>query len=219
MGTMRLHDIELAPMTVTQPEGDYETPKKIGVLGGAFNPPHVGHLLLAEQVGKQLELDEVWFMPVAQRHYDQEGTEVDVLHRLEMVKLAIKDNELFKLQPYELLHGGKLFTVDTMRYFRQLFPDATFYYLMGQDRAQKLHKWRDIERLAKMVEFVALKPIGTPIPEVDWPVQWVEAPMMAVSSTDIRLRVFLDQSIRYQVPEVVAQYIADHQLYSERFEM
>ena len=186
---------------------------KIGILGGAFNPPHMGHLLLAEQVCSQLELDEVWFMPVAQRHYEQEGTDVPVIHRLQMVQLAIQDNARFRLQPYELLHGGKQFTVDTMRYFRQLFPEAQFYYLMGEDRAQKLGKWKEIEQLEQLVTFVAMKPIGTPTVETDVPVQWIEAPTMSIHSTDIRLRTFCDLSIRYQVPQAVAEYIAEHQLY------
>ena len=138
-------------LTSLAQEVQVQGPKRIGILGGAFNPPHLGHLLLAEQVGKELELDEVWFMPVAKRHYEQEGTDVPVIHRLKMVQLAIQDNPFFKIQPYELLHGDKLFTVDTMRYFRRLFPDAQFYYLMGADRAQKLHKWHQIEQLAELV--------------------------------------------------------------------
>ena len=186
---------------------------RIGVLGGAFNPPHMGHLLLAEQAAAQLELDEVWFMPVAERHYSQEGTEVPVIHRLQMVQLAIQDNERFKLQPYELLHGGKQFTVDTMTYFNQLFPEAEFYYLMGEDRAQKISKWKDIEQLQQLVTFVAAKPVGAPTIETTVPVLWIEAPTVAVHSTDIRLRVLCDVSIRYQVPASVAAYIETHQLY------
>ena len=204
-------------LTSLAQEVQVQGPKRIGILGGAFNPPHLGHLLLAEQVGKALELDEVWFMPVAKRHYEQEGTDVPVIHRLKMVQLAIQDNPFFKIQPYELLHGDKLFTVDSMRYFRRLFPDAQFYYLMGADRAQKLHKWHQIEQLAELVHFVAQKPVGTPMPETEWPVEWVEAPTLPVSSTDIRLRVFCDQSIRYQVPETVATYIEAQGLYKTAF--
>ncbi|AXY25154.1 nicotinate-nucleotide adenylyltransferase [Suicoccus acidiformans] len=186
---------------------------RIGILGGTFNPPHLGHLLMAEQVGNQLELDEVWFMPTAKPPHAPGKKTIASQHRLEMVKLAIEDNPLFRLQDYEVNQGGKNYTVDTMRHFVEQYPQSDFYFIIGADSANDLHTWKDIHQLSELVQFVGVRRPGMLPYKGDIPVLWVESPLVDISSSEIRLRVYLEQSIKYQVPAKVEAYIKEHELY------
>ncbi|MBF6625084.1 nicotinate-nucleotide adenylyltransferase [Aerococcaceae bacterium zg-BR9] len=188
---------------------------RIGIMGGTFNPPHLGHLLMAEQVGRQLELDEVWFMPTAKPPHGPGKTTIAAQHRIQMVQKAIAENPLFKLQPYEVNRGGKNYTVDTMRHFTQEYPEADFYFIIGTDSANDLEKWREIDELAKLVQFVGVRRPGEPPYNGRHSILWVDSPLVDLSSTEIRLRVYLEQSIRYQVPLAVEKYIVQHGLYKE----
>ena len=188
--------------------------QRIGILGGTFNPPHLGHLLMAEQVGKQLDLDEVWFMPTAKPPHAPGKQTIASQHRMEMVKLAIQGNPLFKLQAYEVYKGGKNYTIDTMEYFIKEYPEADFYFIIGGDSVSDLPTWRRIDELSQIVQFVGIRRPGYDQEEAVYPVIWVDSPLIELSSTEIRLRVYLEQSIRYQVPDAVLQYILDHQLYA-----
>lgn len=188
--------------------------QRIGILGGTFNPPHLGHLLMAEQVGRQLELDEVWFMPTAKPPHAPGKQTIASLHRLKMVDLAIAGNPLFKIQPYEINRGGENYTVDTMRHFTKNYPEVDFYFIIGGDSANDLSTWYQIDELNQLVQFVGVRRPGEPPYTGDYPILWVDSPMVNISSTEIRLRVYLDQSIRYQVPDAVANYIYQQGLYT-----
>lgn len=186
---------------------------RIGIMGGTFNPPHLGHLLMAEQVGKQLDLDEVWFMPTSTPPHKEPKVTIDAQHRLNMTRIAIQGNPMFKLQPYEVDKGGTNYTVDTMRHFVSTYPLSDFYYIIGTDSANDLSTWKDIDTLQTLVQFVGVRRPGEPPYRGDYPILWVDSPMVDLSSTEIRLRVYLEQSIRYQVPSNVAAYIMAHHLY------
>lgn len=188
---------------------------RIGIMGGTFNPPHIGHLLMAEQVGRQLELDEVWFMPTATPPHLHGKKTIPAQHRLQMVQKAISGNPLFKLQPYEVNRGGTNYTIDTMRHFIEMYPATDFYYIIGSDSANDLSTWKDIDDLARLVQFIGVRRPGQKPYHGPYPILWVDSPLIDISSTEIRLRVFLEQSIRYQVPQAVEDYIHKHQLYSE----
>lgn len=205
----------LEPILLSQltPDMSQHGRKRIGILGGTFNPPHLGHLLMAEQVGNQMELDEVWFMPTAKPPHAPGKTAIASQHRVQMVQLAIEGNPLFKLQPYEIHRGGVNFTVDTMSYFVETYPESDFYFIIGSDSANDLHTWRDIDRLVQLVQLVGVGRIGEQNYTGPYPILWVDSPMIELSSTEIRLRVYLEQSIRYQVPSKVAEYIYTHNLY------
>lgn len=192
------------------PSGRY----RIGILGGTFNPPHLGHLLMAEQVGNQLELDEVWFMPTAKPPHAPGKTTIASQHRLQMVQKAIAGNPLFRLQPYEVNRGGKNYTVDTMRHFVSEFPESDFYFIIGQDSARDLYTWHKIDELIQLVQLVGIPRPGELPYNGKYPILWVDSPSVDISSTEIRLRVYLEQSIRYQVPIEVEEYIQKHNLYS-----
>lgn len=193
---------------------DVERQKRIGILGGTFNPPHLGHLIMAEQVCQQLDLDEVWFMPTAKPPHAPGKQTIASIHRVEMVKRAIDDNPKFKLQAYEVNRGGKNYSIDTMRHLVETYPQVTFYFIVGEDSVNDLPTWKDFEALLNLVQFVGVKRPGYQQSHHALPVIWVDAPLIEISSTDIRLRVYLDQSIRYQVPDAVAQYIYQEKLYS-----
>lgn len=204
--------LALEPLLAPQKE---QGRRRVGIMGGTFNPPHLGHLLMAEQAGTQLELDEVWFMPTAQPPHADDKKTIAAHHRIHMVQHAIKGNPLFRLQPYEVQRGGKNYTIDTMTHFIEMYPETDFYFIIGTDSANDLHTWRDIDRLVQLVQFIGIKRPGEPEYMGDYPVLWIDSPMVDLSSTQIRLRVYLEQSIRYQVPEAVACYIHEHGLYLE----
>lgn len=188
---------------------------RIGIMGGTFNPPHLGHLLMAEQVGKQLDLDEVWFMPTAKPPHAPGKKTIASQHRLQMVQKAIAGNPLFKLQPYEVNRGGKNYTIDTMKHFVSEYPEADFYFIIGGDSANDLETWREIDQLSQLVQFVGVRRPGEPPYTGRFSILWVDSPLVDLSSTEIRLRVFLEQSIKYQVPSSVEEYIVKHGLYKE----
>lgn len=190
-------------------------PKRIGILGGTFNPPHLGHLMMAEQAGTQLELDQVWLMPTAKPPHAPGKQTIAASHRLEMVRLAIQSNPLLEVQPYEVHRGGKNYTIDTMKYFKETYPDYEFYFILGSDSANDLPMWREVDRLVELVQFVGIRRPGQPPYSGEYPIIWIDSPMIDISSTEVRLRVFLEQSIRYQVPDSVMRYIYKHHLYSD----
>lgn len=189
---------------------------RIGILGGTFNPPHLGHLMMAEQVGTQLDLDEVWFMPTAKPPHAPGKSTIASQHRLQMVLKAIAGNPLFKLQPYEVNRGGKNYTVDTMRHFVEQYPESEFFFILGSDSVNELHTWREIDQLISLVQFVGIRRPGEDPYMNQYPILWVDSPLIDISSTEIRLRVFLEQSIKYQVPSDVEAYIYKHRLYSNQ---
>lgn len=188
--------------------------KKIGILGGTFNPPHIAHLLIAEQVGSQLGLDKVLFIPdFIPPHVDEKKT-IPAEHRVEMVRLAIQDNPLFDLDLIEINRGGSSYSYDTVKELKQLHPENDYYFIIGNDMADYLPTWHRIDELVKMVQFV-----GVDRPKYQrqeqYPIIWVDVPKMDISSTKIRKNVKNGCSIRYQVPESVEKYIKEHRLYEQ----
>lgn len=205
----------LEPIILSQftPDSSGDERKRIGILGGTFNPPHLGHLLMAEQVGNQLELDEVWFMPTAKPPHAPGKTTIASQHRVQMIQLAIENNPLFKVQPYEIHRGGVNYTVDTMKHFVETYPESDFYFIIGSDSANDLSTWKRTDELVQLVQLVGVRRPGEFPYQGQYPILWVDSPLIELSSTEIRLRVYLEQSIRYQVPSKVEAYIQKHELY------
>lgn len=186
--------------------------KRVGILGGTFNPPHVGHLIIAQQAGQQLGLDQVAFMPDAEPPHVDEKPFIEGKHRKEMVRRAIEGNELFTLETIELERGGKSYTVDTMKELTEKNPDTDYYFIIGADMANYLPKWERIEELLTMVDFVGVGRPGYPQTS-SFPIIWVDSPEVDISSTKIRQMVKIGQSLRYIVPESVEEYIKEEGLY------
>lgn len=186
--------------------------KQVALLGGTFNPLHVGHLIMAQAVGTELALDQVRFMPDNLPPHIDAKTAISAEHRVAMIEAAIRDNPLFALDLTEIKRGGVSYTIDTMKALKAAHPDTDYYFIIGADMVNYLPKWRMIDELVKLVTFVGVKRRGY-APASRYPILWVDAPLIEISSTLIRERVRHHQSIRYLVPKPVAAYIKKEGLY------
>ncbi|WP_071395838.1 nicotinate-nucleotide adenylyltransferase [Bacillus tuaregi] len=185
--------------------------KKIGILGGTFNPPHLGHLIIANEVQIQLEFDEIWFMPNQEPPHKETLNGVSGQHRAEMIRRAIANNPKFKLQLIELERPGRSYTYDTMKLLTEKNDDR-FYFIIGADMIEYLPNWYKIEELVQLVTFV-----GVNRPEYDkqsdYPIIYVDVPNIEISSLMIRNRIKNGKNARYFIPDSVMEYIEENRLY------
>lgn len=190
---------------------------KIGIYGGTFNPPHVGHLIVAEQVRIELALDEIMFVPSFISPHKQEGESDVAEHRLAMTKLAISDNPCFKYSDFEITKKDTSFTVNTLDYLRLKYPLDSFYLIIGMDNYLTFHLWKDPERVLKLVTLVVMNRPNYPkqVNEVFGTnnTLFVDVPNIDISSSDIRRRVKENRSIHYLVPKSVEEYIHSNSLF------
>ncbi len=187
--------------------------KKIGVLGGTFDPPHLGHLIIAETVRTTLNLDEIWFMPTNEPPHKNKANSTGK-DRLKMIELAIEDNEHFKMNDIEMKRLGKSFTFDTMNILVDEHSNCEFYFIIGADMVEYLPHWSRIEELVHLVKFVGVQRGGYEL-ETSYPVIKVDIPMIDISSTQIRKQLAAHTSVRYLIPDSVYTYIKESQLYEE----
>ena len=189
--------------------------KRIGLLGGSFNPIHNGHLLMAQAAMEGLKLDEVIFIPAFCSPHKTDRDLVSAKHRLAMVKAAINGNAAFCCSNEEIRRGGKSYTVDTLRSFKAADPRSKFFFIIGQDSVPFLAAWKDIASVGKLAEFVVANRPGFNLGKSRAPVKLrkVLMPGVAISSSDIRRRIKQNKSIRYLLPELVITYIQRHRLY------
>jgi len=195
---------------------------RLGLMGGTFDPIHVGHLILAEQARERFGLGKVLFVTAANPPHKAGNGISDVADRLEMTRLAVAGNAFFECSTIEIERDGPSYTVDTIKQILGLYgPDAEVHLLLGADEGRDLMKWREpyeIQRLAKIV--VANRP-GLPVAEVMGAlpeglaagITPLEMPGVDISSTDLRERVRSCRSIRYLVPRAVEEYIWSRGLY------
>lgn len=188
--------------------------KRIGILGGTFNPIHNGHLIVAQQVLDQLGLDKILFMPDANPPHIDRKLAIDAQDRVAMINLAIWNNPNFSIEMAEVNRGGISYTYDTMAELTRKHPENDYYFIIGGDMVNYLPKWHRIDELVKLVSFVGVKRDGY-TPSSKYPIIWVDVPYIDVSSSYIRSKIRQHQSIRYLVPTCVAKYIREHQLYGE----
>lgn len=186
--------------------------KKIGILGGTFNPPHLAHLICAEYVGEALALDCVYFMPSAIPPHKQGKEAIDSIHREQMVRLAIQDNPLFQIETIEMERGGINYTYDTMQYLKQKHHDSEIYFIIGADMIENLPTWYRIDELVQLVTFVGLNRAGYKT-DTSYKMLQLTIPDMTLSSSMVRERIINKQSIRYLVPIAVQHYIEEKRLY------
>jgi len=186
---------------------------RIGVLGGTFDPPHLGHLVAAAEVCFALELDQVLLAPTSAQPLKPPPV-ATALERWDMCRLATADDDLLEVTDVDLSRGGTTYTVDTLRDLHARLPGAELYFITGADALATLPQWKDPELLPTLATFVGVTRPGHSFPMLETPHRLVEIPAMAVSSTDVRDRVKAGLPIRYLVPHAVAQYIADNGLYS-----
>jgi nicotinate-nucleotide adenylyltransferase len=189
-----------------------EKRKKIGILGGNFNPVHHAHLMMADQVAQQLDLDEVRLMPEnIPPHIDEKKT-IDSKHRVKMLELAIADNPRLALELCEIERGGKSYTYDTISALTAANPDTDYFFVIGSDMVDYLPKWYKIDELVKMVTFVAIKRTEIVL-DSPYPVIWLDAPLLPISSTQIREMLTKNIEPTYLLPQRVLAYIKQEKLY------
>lgn len=195
-----------------------EKPKeKIGLLGGTFNPPHMGHLVVADQVRNQLGLEEVWFIPTSTPPHQDGKETIDSEHRLDMLVRAIAGNSYFDLNTIEVDNGGKNYTHDTVVALQERHPDKEFYFIVGADMVQDLPTWYRIDDLMKLVQFVGVNRLHYE-EKTDYPIIWVNVPNVDISSTELRQAFREGNPVRYLIPSGVISYIVEKGLYLENEE-
>lgn len=194
---------------------------RIGIFGGAFDPIHYGHLLLAEQCREQSGLDQVWFVPTRIPPHKPAGSLSEDRHRLEMLKLAVSGIPEFQISRIELDREGVSWTIDTIRNLRSGRPQDEFVLLIGADSLRDFPDWKEPDAIAELVT-IAVVNRGPALPDqatqrlspvVKQALQVVDIPGIDFSSTDIRQRVSSGRSIRFIVPRSVEMYIRQHELY------
>lgn len=181
---------------------------RLGVFGGSFDPIHHGHLIAAGTLAEALELDEVRLMVARRQPLKRDGHHAPAEDRAEMVDLAVRGHPRLRVDRRELAREGSSYTVDTLRGLRAELPDAELVLLLGTDAARELPSWREAEAVRELARVVVF---GRDEPAVGM----VMVPRVEISSTAIRARVRAGRSIRYWVPDAVAEYIAARRLYRE----
>lgn len=201
--------------------------KKIGIMGGTFNPIHYGHLLLAESAYEQFHLDAVWIMPNKHPQYKMISSNILEEDRVAMISLAIESNPHFQLSDEELRRTGATYTVDTLMSLHQKMPDTEFYFIMGADSLFHFESWREPERILKLCHILAA-PRSSQVnadlesqmdylcSKYDADIHILNTPNLDISSHGIRKRIRNHTSIKYLLPEPVEEYIGKHRLYMEQ---
>ncbi|MDX1623758.1 MAG: nicotinate-nucleotide adenylyltransferase [Gemmatimonadota bacterium] len=197
--------------------------RRVGLLGGTFNPPHIAHLIVAQSVREALDLDRMVLIPTA-THALKGEAEADPVDRARMAELAVAGDATMAVDRIEIDRGGTSYTVDTLAELGEREPDTTFYLVIGRDILGELDEWKDPERLPELAEVVVvtrgLEGEGGTAPELPFGGEctFVPVPRLEISSTEIRRRVAAGRSIRYWVPAGVESYVREHGLYERAYE-
>ncbi|MCA1569447.1 MAG: nicotinate-nucleotide adenylyltransferase [Chloroflexi bacterium] len=198
-------------------------PRRIGMLGGTFDPPHIGHLWLGALAAGALDLDRVLFMPAAQPPHKGGRLISRAADRLLMTRLAIIGNPAFELSGLEMERPGPSYTIDSVIELKRLHPDTELFLVMAADSLDQIDTWREPDRLLDEIRWAVGPRPGSALPdrsrleerfgERASRIQLLEAPALDVSSTEIRRRVAAGHTIRYLVPRDVEEMIIERELY------
>ncbi len=188
--------------------------RRIGVMGGTFDPIHHGHLVAASEVAQSFGLDEVIFVPTGVPYQKRDVSPSE--HRYLMTVIATASNPRFTVSRVDIDRNGPTYTVDTLRDVQSAHPDADLFFISGADAIAQIIEWKDHDQLWSLAHFVAVTRPGHPLSVSGLPEQHVsrlEVPALSISSTDCRTRVSQGSPVWYLVPDGVVQYIAKHSLY------
>lgn len=197
---------------------------KIGILGGTFDPVHTGHLIVAEEILEELQLDKVIFIPAGEPWMKADRKITPAADRITMVRLAIASNPRFELSTVEVEHPGWTYTVDTLEQLRKGVEKGTkLFFLAGWDSLNTMPKWKEPNRIATMATIVTfprpgveepdMRSLEKSMPGLSKTMIRLESPVIGISSTDIRKRLATGKSVRYLLPAEVSRYIAEKELY------
>lgn len=196
--------------------------ERIGILGGTFDPPHTGHLILAQHAVDAIGLSRLLFVPAANPPHKQQETKTPVEHRLAMLDCATADNPQFGISRVDVDRTGPHYSVDMVRLLQEQYPQAELYFVMGGDSLRDLPKWNRPQELIQLCRIAVMRRPQSVIsrdmhhdtlPELADRLTIVDSPLIDISSTAIVARCAAGYSIRYLVPDAVIAYIKQHQLY------
>jgi nicotinate-nucleotide adenylyltransferase len=203
---------------------------KIGIIGGTFNPVHNAHLGIAEHFIEQMQLDKCYFVPAALSPFKTEDESANLIsseHRIEMLKLAIKANPKLDVDTFEIEQGGVSWTINTVKYFREQFPDAELFLLIGGDHALVFTQWGKWQEILELVTLCIARRPGIISKEREKEINktltinnkvpiWLDTPLIDISASEIRERVRRNEPINTFVSKAVQEYIFYHNLYSNK---
>ncbi|MDY6873805.1 MAG: nicotinate-nucleotide adenylyltransferase [Chloroflexota bacterium] len=199
--------------------------KRLGIFGGTFDPPHIGHLILAAEARDQLDLDcTIWVLTPDPPH--KQGQEISSLaHRLAMVEMAIGEDERFALSRVDIDRPGPHYALDTVRLLRAEYPDHELYYLMGGDSLMDLPQWHEPKAFLSQLDGVGvmsrpgdeidLSELLTALPSLSEKLHFVTAPLLEIAANQVRRRVKENRAYRYYVLPVIYRYILEHGIYQD----
>ncbi|WP_082530675.1 nicotinate-nucleotide adenylyltransferase [Aeromicrobium sp. Root344] len=200
---------------------DGDERRRIGIMGGTFDPIHHGHLVAASEVQSWFDLDEVIFVPTGEPWQKADREVSPAEHRYLMTVIATAANPRFEVSRVDIDRSGATYTIDTLRELTALHPDADLYFITGADAMAALLTWQDHEELFELAHFVGCTRPGHELTDVTLEglprdrITLVEIPALTISSTDCRHRVASGEPVWYLVPDGVVQYIGKHELYSK----
>jgi nicotinate-nucleotide adenylyltransferase len=197
-----------------------QSARRVGVFGGTFDPPHLGHLVAASEAAFRCGLDEVVFVPTGDPWQKHHLKVTEAAGRLAMTRLATDGDPLFRISTCDIDRDGPTYAVDTVADVRAEYAhEVDLHFIIGADSLENLHTWHRVEELAKAVKFIALNRPGHSRRQVDTSfgveVEFIDMPSVDVSSTECRQRVHDGEPVRYLVTDRVGEYIAAHGLYRD----
>ena len=200
--------------------------KRVGIMGGSFDPVHMGHLIIAQDAVEQLSLSKVIFIPAAVPPHKQHLKQLSAEHRLNMLQLAVETDQRFSVSDTEVRRGGLSYTVDTLQGLRDSLQTETLFLIVGSDTLVDLHTWYKIDQVLEMCEIATfIRPGEESIRSIEQKIKLsakqkmqlmqnlMDAHRIEISSTEVRTRLLRGESIRYLVPPAVEAYIKTHGLY------
>ncbi|MEW6101096.1 MAG: nicotinate-nucleotide adenylyltransferase [Candidatus Omnitrophota bacterium] len=186
---------------------------KIGILGGTFNPIHIGHLILAEEAREKLFLDRVIFVPAYLPPHKDNSDIAPAEKRLSMVKLSVRGNKNFSVSDIEIKRDGRSYTIDTIKALKSKFPHDELYFIIGSDLLNYLDEWKDLGDIIKMVKFIAATRPGYPLEKIPSYISTLPIRAVDISGFEIRKAIREGKSFRYLVSDAVYKYIQKRKIY------
>ncbi|HQO57093.1 MAG TPA: nicotinate-nucleotide adenylyltransferase [Candidatus Omnitrophota bacterium] len=188
--------------------------ERIGILGGTFDPVHIGHMAIAQKALEKCRLDKVIFVPSALPPHKKMPRLASAWDRYRMVALAAQGNPRFEVSDYEVQKGGKSYSIDTVCHFRAQYPAETkLFFIIGEDNVDTLETWKEIDRIIEIVTFIVVNRPGFRHHQKKIKFQSVMLPGMDISSSYLRRAIAQGKTIKYLVPDKVLEYIEHNQLY------
>jgi nicotinate-nucleotide adenylyltransferase len=184
-------------------------PMKIGLFFGSFNPPHIGHMAIANYLAEYTDLTQVWFVVSPQNPFKEQAGLLKEYDRLELMRQAVGDDRRFRVSDAEFRLPKPSYTISTLEYMKEKFPDHLFSLIMGADNLENFSKWKEYERILDNYHILVYPRHGyesSGHPSHDH-IRWVDAPLLDISSTFIRLAIAEGRDVRYFVPERVWDYL------------